>query len=318
MELYGGVVVTGGGVIGGIIAGGGAILASVVGYCKVYECCQPAWTSHDNMGIDRSFKDTVFGQHLVRDIVPPAIRAHRQDQNPAKPLVLAFHGSTGTGKNYVSSIIANKLYFKGMNSKYVHRFLSSHLFPDKKKIETYRRMIRQTLVDGIRKCQWSLFIIDEFDKMPPGLIDTFKPYLDYNHEVDGHDFRKAIFIFMGNTGVDEINELTLSFFKEGKERDTIPMKSMTKLLRSVSYQSGGMAESALLNSHLIDFHVPFLPLERRHIKQCAYVELVNARKTVSAARIDAVADELEYFPKDYKVYSISGCKNVKSHVKLLI
>jgi len=318
MELYGGVVVTGGGVIGGIIAGGGAILASVVGYCKVYECCQPAWTSHDNMGIDRSFKDTVFGQHLVRDIVPPAIRAHRQDQNPAKPLVLAFHGSTGTGKNYVSSIIANKLYFKGMNSKYVHRFLSSHLFPDKKKIETYRRMIRQTLVDSIKKCQWSLFIIDEFDKMPPGLIDTFKPYLDYNHEVDGHDFRKAIFIFMGNTGVDEINELTLSFFKEGKERDTITRKSMTKLLRSVSYQSGGMAKSTLLDSHLIDFHVPFLPLERKHIKQCVYVELVNAHKTVSAERLDAVAHELEYFPKDYKVYSISGCKNVKSHVKLLI
>ena len=249
--------------------------------------------------------------------MPTMIKSHREDSNPSKPLVLAFHGSTGTGKNFVSAVIAEQLYLKGMNSKYVHKFLSSHLFPDRNKIDAYKAVIKKTLRDVISKCDSPLFIIDEFDKMPHGLIDTFKPYLDYNNEVDGYDFRKAIFIFMGNTGVDEINEVALSFFKEGREREEITIKSMTKMLRAVAYESGGMAKCTLLESHLIDFHVPFLPLERQHIKQCANVELVKSRIGVSTARLDAVADELEYFPEGVNIYSISGCKNVKSHVKLL-
>lgn len=38
----------------------------------------------------------------------------------SRALSLSFHGGTGTGKNYVSKIIAENMYRKGMDSKYVH------------------------------------------------------------------------------------------------------------------------------------------------------------------------------------------------------
>lgn len=287
------------------------------GYCYINECCEPAWVSYDIAGINDSLRKNVFGQHLVRDIVPTVIKAHREDKNPEKPLVLAFHGNTGSGKNFVSGIIADRLYYKGIKSKYVHKFLSSHLFPDQNLVPVYREDIKRQLKEVIKKCEKALFIIDEIDKMPFGLADTFKPYLDYNDNVDGYDFRKSIFIFMGNTGVQEINDVAIAYFLRGKDREIIKMKSMNKLLRAIAYQTGGMKNAALIDSHLINFHVPFLPLERNHIRMCAEVELVKAGKRVSSVKLDAIVDELEYFPEEYNVYSLSGCKNIKSLVQIL-
>ena len=45
-------------------------------------------------------------------------------------------------------------------------------------------------------CQYSLFVFDETDKIPIGLMDTIKAYIDYNKEIDGIDFRKSVFLFL--------------------------------------------------------------------------------------------------------------------------
>ena len=41
------------------------------------------------------------------------------DSTSKKPLVMSFHGWTGSGKNYVSKFIAESLFAKGMRSKFV-------------------------------------------------------------------------------------------------------------------------------------------------------------------------------------------------------
>jgi len=41
-----------------------------------------------------------------------------------------------------------------------------------------------------------MFIFDEVDKMPDGVLDAIKPYLDHHHDVHGVDYRRAIFIFL--------------------------------------------------------------------------------------------------------------------------
>lgn len=285
-------------------------------YCHFNECCEPSWTNHSIADTEAYLRENVFGQHLVQDIVVKVILEHRKDRNPKKPLVLSFHGSTGTGKNYVSGIIAEKMYKKGLESKYVHMIISSHEFPDKNSLGEYKKKLKKMLIAGIKKCAYSLFVIDELDKMPPGLVNTLKPYLDYNNKVDGYDFRKAIFIFMGNTGVEEINEVALDFFKAGKPRENITMKSMNKLLKTVSYHSGGLSSSTLIEHHMIDFHVPFLPLERKHVRMCAKVDMLKTGKIVTDEKVIAIANELEYFPKDIQVFSVSGCKNVKKYVQV--
>jgi len=45
-------------------------------------------------------------------------------------------------------------------------------------------------------CDQSLFIFDEVDKMPEGVLDAVKPYLDHHHHISGVDYRRTIFIFL--------------------------------------------------------------------------------------------------------------------------
>ena len=66
----------------------------------------------------------------------------------------------------------------------------SLIFKNKKdKIKT---VIEQT----VKECEYSLFVFDETDKIPIGLVDSIKAYIDYHSEVDGIDFRRAVFIFL--------------------------------------------------------------------------------------------------------------------------
>jgi hypothetical protein len=41
----------------------------------------------------------------------------------------------------------------------------------------------------VSQCEKSLFVFDEVDKMPQGVLDAVKPYLDYHEQIDGTDFR---------------------------------------------------------------------------------------------------------------------------------
>jgi len=45
-------------------------------------------------------------------------------------------------------------------------------------------------------CSRSLFIFDEMDKMPVGIIEAIKPFIDHYPEIDHTDFRKSIFLFL--------------------------------------------------------------------------------------------------------------------------
>jgi hypothetical protein len=48
----------------------------------------------------------------------------------------------------------------------------------------------------VKKCETSLFVFDEMDKIPVGLIDTIKPYIDFVQDLGGTDFRRSTFIFL--------------------------------------------------------------------------------------------------------------------------
>ena len=56
--------------------------------------------------------------------------------------------------------------------------------------------LRELIEKAVKDCPRSFFIFDEMDKMPPGLIDTIKPYLDYYDQLSGVDYRKTTFFFL--------------------------------------------------------------------------------------------------------------------------
>lgn len=77
---------------------------------------------------------------------------------------------------------------------------------------------------------------------------------------------------------------------------------------------GGFWHSSLIEKNLIDYFIPFMPLERSHVKMCAEADLKQKGLPVTDSILNRVADELLYFPDDLKAFSRSGCKKISSKV----
>ena len=59
-------------------------------------------------------------------------------------------------------------------------------------------------------------------------------------------------------------------------------------------------------------------MERRHVEDCIRDDLRRKNFVITENIVDMVADELQYFPQDTKVFSISGCKRVSEKVNFVM
>ncbi|XP_076070435.1 torsin-1A-like [Mytilus galloprovincialis] len=285
--------------------------------CQFKECCTKRWINLNATELSSSLRDQVYGQHLVIKAVVRHIKAHLSNKDPSKALALSFHGGTGTGKNYVSKIIADHLYKEGMKSGFVHMIASTKEFPHADMVPLYKDKLRELIETSVNNCEKSMFIFDEIDKMPPGLIDTIKPYLDYYDNLSGINYRKAIFIFLSNTAGTEILQQTLRFWHEEKERDTIELKDMEKLVTTsaVNTKTSGFYHSDVLLRHMITAYIPFLPLERKHVRQCIKDYLLAKKYytnygDIKEEKVREIAEQLQYSPEEEQLFSTTGCKRV--------
>ena len=64
----------------------------------------------------------------------------------------------------------------------------------------FQTQLHSWISGNVSSCERSLFIFDEIDKFPTGLLDTVKGYLEHYPKVDGLVYRKTIFIFIGWVG----------------------------------------------------------------------------------------------------------------------
>jgi len=306
----------------GLAVGGGMILSALwsskdLVVCQVKECCRSPWIQPNVTGLEEKLTKNVFGQHLVTSLVTRSVRAHLRKSNPQKALVMSFHGWTGAGKNYVARWIAESMFKEGMSSKYVHLFISTLHFPHQDQADLYRLRIQDWIRGNVSICQTSLFIFDEIDKMPEGMIDGIKPFIDHHHSVEGVNFRKAIYVFLSNTGGREITSETVRFWKEGQAREDITYNHLEQLVNQGAFNElGGLHRSAVIDSSLIDVYVPFLPLERRHIRQCVEKEGRERNITIGEVEAEKIVNSLTYWPAESRLYSTTGCKRVANKIDL--
>jgi len=291
--------------------------------CQFRECCREPYYKKNLEGLKESLNDNVFGQHIVLEIVTKTLQAHTKKRTPNKALVLGFYGWTGSGKNYVSKFIAESLYKYGMESNFVHHFFSSIHFPKVSEAESYKSDIQSWIKGNVSLCERSLFIFDEIDKLPPGVIDAIKPFIDFHDRVDDLDFRKSIFIFLSNTGGKDISDLTYSHWKSGRSREELTVFDLEPVLNAAAFnEKGGLQKTELIRRDLIDASIPFLPLEKSHVKLCIRRELeVRAKRALEEPEsepfrdytdtdIDEMADRINY----NTIFSTSGCKKVATLV----
>lgn len=320
--------------LSGVYAIGSAVLSlGIASYkvvmCRFYECCGNQWIINNTTALYSELDKRLYGQHLVKRVVTSHIKGHLKTQHPVKALVLSFHGSTGTGKNHVSRIIAEALYRKGLQSENVRMVSTVKEFPHQEMVALYKDRLRDMIERQVRKCPQSLFIFDEVDKMHRGMIDTIKPYLDYHEQVGGVDYRHAIFIFLSNTGGHFITKYALDQWYQGKQREDIELSEVEDILSKAAVSSestdstGGLWHSELISRHLVTAFLPFLPLEREHVRQCILDSLIKRQyfksyRDVPDNIVDKVMAELTFYPVQEQLFSVTGCKRASEKVDYIM
>lgn len=89
-------------------------------------------------GLEWDLYKNLYGQHMAQDIVSEAVVNFLQNENPDRPLVLSFHGGSGTGKSLVSAMIGRHIYGTAMGSPYIHQFVPTLHFPSADRVKQYR------------------------------------------------------------------------------------------------------------------------------------------------------------------------------------
>nr|XP_009932653.1 PREDICTED: torsin-1A-like [Opisthocomus hoazin] len=288
--------------------------------CRFLECCNMKDTLNFSV-IKMDLERKVFGQQLAVQIVLRALSANMQSKQPRKPLVMSFHGWTGTGKSFVSSIIAENLYQLNIpRQRFVHYFSTALHFPHLSHVHLYKEQLQNWIRGNVSACPRSLFIFSEMDQMPHGLIDSIMPFLDYHEEIDGVYYGRAIFIFLNNAGGDKVTEIALDHWRRLKRREDIPVKELQSLLSEEIFRNrnSGFFHSQLIQKNLIDYFIPFLPLEYKHVRQCVREELRMQGHPEDENLITEIASALTDYPSEERLYSSKGCKTVASRVTLSI
>ena len=152
----------------------GTTIAAFAGYAaKRYECCDSRWIVEnvtgksivivcDTYGIKTTtkiayyefvflflfealrsaLKSRLYGQHLVLETIVPELRAYFDNRKPEKALVMSFHGTAGTSKNYVTTLIAEHMYTNRVNSAYFYQINNILHFSHSDDIETHKVCFR--------------------------------------------------------------------------------------------------------------------------------------------------------------------------------
>lgn len=276
-------------------------------YCRFVECCRKPYLKANVNELSWLLKKHLYGQHIVQDVLINALGAHFDNiQWSRKPLVMSFHGTPGTGKNFVSEFIASALYQNAIDSNFVNKFTASDIQKD------LADKVKQT----VKKCPQSLFIFDEIESMPTGVFDEIVSLLDHHASNKDYDFSKAIFIFLSNSAGAEIAKKLKSLIDSGRYRDDSKLSDFERIAELGAYNVlGGLYRSSVIDSHVIDHFIPFLPLEPRHVEKCITKEYENfctsRPEDVDISNIMESAMTID----DTGIFSNSGCKRLSKKVE---
>ncbi|NXL39258.1 TOR3A protein, partial [Glaucidium brasilianum] len=291
-------------------------------YCSFGKCCKTGDCRIINnlTGLEADLNEQLHGQHLAKEVVVQAVQRFLQSPRPEKALVLSFHGWSGTGKNFVARMVASHLYRDGLKSECVRVFISLLHFPHHKYVDLYKAQLKKQISETVQLCRQSLFIFDEAEKLHFGLLDAIKPFMARYDSKGQVDYQRSIFLFLSNLGGNTINEVALDFWRAGRAREEISMEFLEQRLQLELQEpeENGYTSSLLLGENLIDFFVPFLPLEYHHVKLCTRDAFLARGLPYTEAALDEVARMMVFVPKEEKLFSAQGCKSVSQRINYFL
>ena len=86
--------------------------------------------------------------------------------------------------------------------------------------------------------------------------------------------------------------------------------------------TGGLKKGQLLDKHLVNVFVPFLPMEKVHVRLCIEDDLRRKAHPITEDLVEDVLKEMTFFPPDWLAddgvqFSETGCKRVTDKVDLI-
>lgn len=99
--------------------------------------------------------------------------------------------------------------------------------------------LQAALRERAMRCERALFVFDEVDNMPSGVLEALTPFIDHPGIVDGINFRKSIFIFINNAGGNKINQIAFEAWKSGKSRTRLTLRDFENFVESKVFNENG-------------------------------------------------------------------------------
>lgn len=81
---------------------------------------------------------------------------------------------------------------------------------------------------------------------------------------------------------------------------------------------GGFWHASLIDKHLVDVYVPFLPLEYKHVIKCGLAEMAAKGIWPDLDVAEKMANDYIYFPKDKDLFSTQGCKLIAQRLNFYL
>ncbi|KFO30679.1 Torsin-3A, partial [Fukomys damarensis] len=276
---------------------------------------------NDFSGLDSDLSVRLHGQHLAQELILRTVRGYLEMPQPDKALALSFHGWSGTGKNFVARMLVENLYRDGLKSDCVKMFITMFHFPHPKYVDVYKERLMDQIQGTQQRCHQSLFIFDEAEKLHPELLELLGPHLERQApEVRRTESQRTIFLFLSNLGGNVINEVVLNLLKAGWAREEITVEHLEPRLQAEIRESteSGFGHSRLVKENLIDFFVPFLPLEYRHVRLCVRDAFLSQGLLYTEEVLDEVAKMMTYVPREEQLFSSQGCKSISQRINYFL
>ncbi|MEE6504705.1 hypothetical protein FKM82_005302 [Ascaphus truei] len=261
---------------------------------------------YDLEGLEKTMQREVFGQKLAIERIINLFKDYLATHYHNKPLVISLNGPSGVGKSHMGRLLA-KHFRSVMDNDFVLQYYVMHNCPEDSKIETCQNELSGLISDTVTRAETEekipVFVLDEMELMSPVLLDVLKGYFEMNQS---NEYLNAVYILISNLGGNEITKFVL----QNASSDVL----------NVQQELHNIVLSSLRQHHSIwDVAeiVPFTLLEKSHIVNCFLDELLREGFYPDNSNIENLAGQLNYYIKEDKQYSITGCKQVVAKVNLL-
>ena len=285
-------------------------------------------SKYDLQALQKTLEENVFGQHIAVDIVLQQVqRLIGLGEGSPNVTVLSFHGWTGVGKNHISGLISQHL----APSSTIRVIIPLHFPRHVETAEDSRQKMFEWITKNVSSCCLNVFIVDEVDHASDEVLAGLKAAVQHLRKGVPNDV-KVLILLLSNTDASRVNQLLTEWLLVRE----LPREALRHehFLNAILDSNGSVDQSSdssqgwhvdMYKDGAIDVLVPFLPLEKLHVRKCIkrHVSLSRSQHSqpISEHDLKAIVNEvipqMSFFPTNSQLFSITGCRAVSAKVDLI-